>query len=95
VTSLPTGKRLQILGLLAEHGELTGGQLCRVDRRVSLARGTIYTTLERLDEVGLVTSRTEEVPGEGGPPRRYWQITAKGRRALKLAGTWQAVLATT
>lgn len=91
---VPSGKRLQILSLLAEHGELTGGELCRVDPKIRLSRGTIYTTLERLRGDGMVDSRTEEVPGEGGPPRRYWRITGQGARAVKLAGAWQGVLAT-
>jgi PadR family transcriptional regulator PadR len=44
------------------------------------SEGTIYPLLTRLRRDGLVTSSWRESPS--GPPRRYYQITPKGRRAL-------------
>jgi PadR family transcriptional regulator, regulatory protein PadR len=42
--------------------------------------GTIYPLLTRLRRDGLVDSNWKESPS--GPPRRYYQLTQKGRRAL-------------
>ena len=44
------------------------------------SEGTIYPLLTRLRRDGLVTSSWRESPS--GPPRRYYQLTPKGRRAL-------------
>ena len=52
----------------------------RTGREVS--SGAIYTTLGRLEERGLVTSRVAK-PGEGpGRPRKYYRLEASGARAL-------------
>jgi PadR family transcriptional regulator len=42
--------------------------------------GTLYPLLSRLRRDGLV--RTEWRESTEGPPRRYYQLTAEGRRAL-------------
>ena len=42
--------------------------------------GTLYPLLSRLRRDGLV--RTEWRESSGGPPRRYYELTADGRRAL-------------
>jgi DNA-binding PadR family transcriptional regulator len=46
-----------------------------------LKRGTVYVTLGRMEQKGFVRSRVEERPGEG-PPRRLYEPTALGLRAL-------------
>jgi len=46
-----------------------------------LKRGTVYVTLGRMEQKGFVRSRLEERPGEG-PPRRLYEPTALGLRAL-------------
>jgi PadR family transcriptional regulator PadR len=52
------------------------------------SEGTIYPLLTRLRRDGLVTSTWEESPS--GPPRRYYRLTPKGRRALaEFADEWQ------
>lgn len=83
-----TKRTFQILLALAEgplHGygikrsveERTGGD-------VRLGSGTLYEGVHRLLEEG----RIEEVPApptegsSGGPPRRFYALTASGRRAL-------------
>lgn len=46
-----------------------------------VADGSIYPALGRLERDGLVTSF--RVPGEGGPPRKYYEISTPGRKALE------------
>jgi PadR family transcriptional regulator, regulatory protein PadR len=56
----------------------------RAERRVS--RGALYTTLDRLDDKGLVRWRT--VPGteaRDGLPRRLYAVTAAGVAAVRAA----------
>ncbi len=46
--------------------------------------GAIYTTLERLEEKGLVSSSVGEATSErGGKAKRYFRVNAAGVRALK------------
>lgn len=53
----------------------------RAGRDVSI--GAIYTTLERLERKGLVTSfRGEPTPERGGRGKRYYAIAAPGVEAL-------------
>lgn len=48
--------------------------------------GAIYTTLQRLEEKGLVTSRTTEpLPVRGGRSRRQFIVSAAGHKALRQA----------
>lgn len=48
--------------------------------RLRLRAGTLYEALERLEGDGAVAFDREE--SVGGPPRRYFRITAEGRRLL-------------
>jgi PadR family transcriptional regulator PadR len=51
--------------------------------RRDLTLGTIYKTLSRLEEKGIVTSRMGEPTAQrGGRAKRYYTVTAAGRRAL-------------
>lgn len=53
----------------------------RARRHVSI--GAIYTTLERLEQKGLISSRMgEATPERGGRAKRYYKIEAPGVRAL-------------
>jgi PadR family transcriptional regulator PadR len=45
---------------------------------ISLKEGTVYPILARLDRDGLV--RSEWVESDQGPPRKYYALTAEGRR---------------
>jgi len=59
------------------------------DRGMPIEEGTLYPLLRRLESQGLLTSewRTDE-----GAPRRYYVLSAAGRRLLKkLAETWQSL----
>ncbi|MCQ1948799.1 PadR family transcriptional regulator [Arthrobacter sp. zg-Y859] len=59
--------------LLTETKKLSGG-------RVSLKPGSLYTTLDRLQEEGLVQDAGEEVVA--GRLRRYYALTDDGADAL-------------
>jgi DNA-binding PadR family transcriptional regulator len=73
-----------VLDLLAAHGPTYGLDLV-VSSRGKLKRGSIYVTLGRMEQKGLVTSRLEERPGEG-PARRLYEPTALGLRMLVVTG---------
>jgi len=48
--------------------------------------GAIYTTLQRLEDKGLLTSRASEpLPVRGGRSRRLFTITGAGARAIQEA----------
>ena len=54
----------------------------RTGRKVSY--GALYTTLERLEQKGYVRSWVGiPTPERGGRAKRYYQIKAPGRRALR------------
>jgi DNA-binding PadR family transcriptional regulator len=53
-----------------------------------LPSGTVYPALARLERDGYVRSRWESrttATREGRPPRRYYEVTAHGARALATA----------
>jgi PadR family transcriptional regulator PadR len=58
--------------------ELT--QLLGRNVKLLLTEGTIYPLLARLRTEGLVSAEWRE--SKSGPPRRYYKLTAPGRRAL-------------
>lgn len=66
-----------------------------VGRRV--ARGALYTVLDRLERKGLLSSRLGEPLAErGGRARRYFAVTAAGRERLRqarqaLQALWQGL----
>src|SRR6202050_2535181 len=52
----------------------------------AVTRGALYTSLDRLEGRGLVTSRLgEPLAMRGGRPRRYFEVTARGLEALHSA----------
>lgn len=54
----------------------------RIGRSVSI--GAVYTTLERLDKKGFITSKMgEATPQRGGRAKRYFTITNAGKNKLK------------
>ena len=71
---------LLILEMLSENGPTYGLDLV-AQSRGRLKRGSVYVTLGRMEEKGLVTSRLDERQGEG-PARRLYEPTAMGLRAL-------------
>lgn len=55
----------------------------RTARTISI--GAIYTTLGRLEERGLVKSRSDKPSGRPGRPRKYYALTLDGARDLREA----------
>jgi DNA-binding PadR family transcriptional regulator len=52
----------------------------------NVSRGALYTTLERLEAKGLLSSRLgEPTAARGGRARRYHKVSAAGMRALRAA----------
>jgi DNA-binding PadR family transcriptional regulator len=74
LTSLAGGSR-HGYGIIQDIAELSGG-------RVRLRAGTLYGSLDRLVDEGLVVPDREEV--ENGRLRRYYRITGEGRSVLTI-----------
>jgi PadR family transcriptional regulator len=54
----------------------------RAGRAISF--GAVYVTLQRMESKGLVTSRLGEPTAErGGRAKRFFQVTADGRKAVR------------
>jgi PadR family transcriptional regulator PadR len=62
-----------------------------------VALGSVYAVLERLEERSLVSSEVgEATPERGGRAKRYFRVTAAGRRAVRAAhdalrGMWHGI----
>ena len=55
--------------------------------KLDVVEGTLYPLLTRLKNADFLSDRWEE--STGGPPRKYYQITEKGRKFLaELQNTW-------
>lgn len=58
----------------------------RTDRPVS--RGAVYTTLDRLESKGFLSSTVSDAPAPGtGQARRYYRVEPEGIEALDAART--------
>jgi len=65
------------LGIAADVAERTGGD-------VEMGPGTLYTTIKKMADAGLVAESTARRRAENDDPRRrYYRITRPGRRALE------------
>jgi PadR family transcriptional regulator PadR len=82
-------EQLVLLAVLRLNGEAYAvpiRDLIANDAGVTLPRGSIYVTLERLEEKRLVRSRFADPTGEpGGKSRRMFEILPAGLRALQSA----------
>ncbi|MEM1056772.1 MAG: PadR family transcriptional regulator [Bacteroidota bacterium] len=84
MSSLPrlSQKQALILDLLTRAGDSYGLELVKGSGG-QLKRGTVYVTLDRMEDKGLVESWTEAAPeGHRGPPRRKYRVTGHGAAAL-------------
>ncbi|PKP26597.1 MAG: PadR family transcriptional regulator [Bacteroidetes bacterium HGW-Bacteroidetes-2] len=62
------------------------------DAKMLVVEGTVYPLLTRLKNAGLLSYRWEE--STSGPPRKYYELTEKGKKSLKeLDGTWDELIA--
>jgi PadR family transcriptional regulator PadR len=81
---------LVLLAVLARAGrEMYGYEIAKAVKAegeggLIFKQGAIYPVLRSLNTLGLLNSRVEA--SAFGPPRRYYDITDEGRRAL---GEWQ------
>jgi PadR family transcriptional regulator len=94
---------LELAALLAvtRLGENAYGLAVRRDLTERTGRdysvGAVYTTLQRLEDKGLLTSRTSDpLPVRGGRSRRHFALTGAGARALSdaqrhIASVWAGV----
>lgn len=66
------------------YGAAIFGEVERTGRRVSM--GAVYTTLSRLEERGMLSSRLgDPTPVRGGRRTRVFRLEAEGRAALQRA----------
>ena len=78
---------LNSLGGNALYGYEIVRRLGDIDGLV-ISEGTVYPILSRLRNENLVETFIEESPE--GPPRKYYQLTARGREALRrMNGHWE------
>jgi DNA-binding PadR family transcriptional regulator len=76
----PSAIEAKILRLLVSKGESYGLALVKASDG-ALKRGTIYVTLGRMEEKGLVESHQEENTDQYiGIPRRLYKVSALGLR---------------
>ncbi len=77
-------KETLILDLLATKGPMYGLQLVS-DSRGKLKRGTVYVTLGRMEQKGLISSDPEKLSDNSGlVPRRMYRPTSFGLRVLDI-----------
>ena len=79
---LPSASLHIVLALLS--GELHGYALMRrvseiSDGAVRMGPGTLYGTLNRLVDDGLIVETTDRCQRDDGERRRYYELTASGR----------------
>ena len=79
-----------ILSILSKKDSYASSILSELkEARMIVVEGTIYPLLIRQKNQGLLTYRWE------GPPRKYYQITDKGRQALaEMDSAWQEIVET-
>ena len=77
-----SAKERLVLELLAASGSMYGLQLVH-ESRGDLKRGTVYVTLSRMEEKGLIESRQEAASDDPDAiARRMYRPTAHGERVL-------------
>jgi len=88
----PNQREAEILAILI-NGEKYG-QAIRDEyqkrTRKTLPLGSLYVTLDRMEDKGFVKSRLEDNPGEArvGNRRKYFKVTASGSRSLSVFEGW-------
>ncbi|MFC4653527.1 MULTISPECIES: PadR family transcriptional regulator [Rheinheimera] len=83
---------------LREQAYGTQIRLCLAERAGrDLSIGALYTTLERMEQKGMLNSRLGEATAErGGRAKKYFVLTAEGVQALQrskqaLDNLWQGI----
>ena len=76
-------KEFQIMNLLINEGELFGLEMVEISNG-ELKKGTIYVTLQRMEDKKLISSFEEERDeNEIGIARRFYETTGWGERVYK------------
>ena len=85
---------LTFLEARPRHGYEVGKLIeARSHGRISFRIGSLYPILCRLEDRGLIAGRWVEKPGERR--RRFYRLTAEGRKFLKAQrGLWEEFVAT-
>jgi len=102
MTASTIGKlELTVLIAVARLGDDAYGLAVRRDvsarTRHDYSVGAVYTTLQRLEDKGLISSRASApLPVRGGRSRRHFRVTSAGQRALRdaervAASVWAGV----
>jgi len=65
------------LGIASDVKAFTSG-------RIALGPGTLYGTIKRLLDAGLIEDLGQPSAEDDDPRRRYYRITPRGRRALEM-----------
>jgi PadR family transcriptional regulator, regulatory protein PadR len=99
--SLGGDLELTVLLCVVRLGEEAYGTTIRNELALRTGRahsvGAVYTTLQRLEEKGMLTSSMgDPTPARGGRAKRYFRVTARGARAIEQArqmtdARWQGV----
>jgi len=80
-------EQMLLLAILRLEDEAYGVQLmAELEERVgrSVSRGSVYVTLDRLEDKGWLCSETSQArPERGGRPRRIVRVTRDGVDALR------------
>jgi DNA-binding PadR family transcriptional regulator len=88
-----SNKEYQILELLIRNGEMYGLKMVH-ESGGTLARGTVYVMLDRMEDKGLIESRVDEAAqGQSGLPRRLYQPTGYGAKVFRQWERLQALAA--
>ncbi len=85
---LGTFEQIVLLAVIRQGSEAYGRSILReiedaLPNSRSVAAGAVYATLDRLETKGLLSSKLAAgTPDRGGRKRRFYRVTASGRRAL-------------
>ena len=84
---LGTLEHIVLLSVMRLGSEAYGATIRdEIEQRAGRAMsfGAVYVTLQRMESKGLVTSRLGEPTAErGGRAKRFFQVTAEGRKAVR------------
>lgn len=80
---------LCVLALLSRGDGYAYDIAAQLAEAIDMGEGTIYPLMRRLQADGLVDTYLQE--SDSGPPRKYYRLTAAGRRAFAAQKTeWAA-----
>lgn len=83
----PSDKELIVLQLLvAKTGQMYGLELVEASEG-RLKRGTVYVTLDRMEDKGFIRSKKDSDAEAGAAARRLYKATGLGQRVL---AAWEA-----